>query len=83
MNSVIDKLQEKDSLSKGTIFLLSNSLIKLNVDSIQKLIEDIDNDKIDITKIELSDKEKIKIVAKDLIKDGVSKIIDKKEKEKI
>jgi len=78
VNSVIDKLQEKDSLSKGTIFLFSNSLIKLNVDSIQKLIEDIDNDKIDITKIELSDKEKIKIVAKDLIKDGVSKIIDKK-----
>ena len=78
VNSVIDKIQEKDSLSKGIIFLLSNALIKLNVNSIQKLIEDIDDDKIDITKIEFSDKEKIKIVAKDLIKDGVSKIIDKK-----
>jgi len=78
VNSIIDKIHKKNLLSKGIIYLISNTLLKFNFESIQKLIEDIDEDKIDITKIEFSDKEEIKKIAKKLIKDGISKIINKK-----
>ncbi|MGB9749514.1 MAG: lysine 5,6-aminomutase subunit alpha TIM-barrel domain-containing protein [Caldisericia bacterium] len=79
VNSIIDKFQEKNLISKGILFLISNALIKFNTNSIQRLIEEIDEDKINITKLEYGDKEKIKILARDLIKDGVSKIVKKKK----
>jgi len=79
VNSIIDKFQEKNLISKGILFLISNALIKFNIDSIQRFIEEIDEDKIDITKLKYGDKDKIKFIAKDLIKNGVSKIFNKKK----
>lgn len=79
VNSIIDKFQEKNLISKGILFLISNALIKFNIDSIQRFIEEIDEDKIDITKLKYGDKDKIKLIAKDLIKNGVSKIFNKKK----
>ena len=78
VNSVVDKIHKKNILSKGIIFLISNALLNLNFDSVQKLIENIDQDKVDISKIEHADKDKIKIFAKKLINDGISKIVKKK-----
>lgn len=78
VNSVIDKIQNKNILSKGILFLISNALLNLNVDSLQKLIEDIDKNKIDITKLEFKGKDKTKSIAKNLIEDGISKIERKK-----
>lgn len=79
VNSVVDKIQKKGLLSKGVIFLISNALLNLKLDSVEELIFAIDEEKIDLSKIEFSDNERIEKKAKEIIKKGVEKIFNKKK----
>lgn len=78
VNSVIDKIEKKGLLNKGILFLISNFLLKSRRQSINKIIEDFDNNRIDITKVSFEEREKIIKKSKEIIYKGITEILNKK-----
>jgi len=80
-NIVVDNVNQANLLGKGIATFIGNAMVKLGLNP-QEIAEKVASDKLDLTKIDLSDRSDIEEALKPIVKQNLQRIADNREKRK-